>query len=175
MIEIRVPEPRAPVSDGPTRGPMSQNRSNRDLNQDGGGWAGQSLGDALAPKKAPPSAPSSAGGSAAKGGAAGGASSAGSDCQKTPKEICAWVRTLPESHVPEKAREQLAAIVEGGNMGGSQFSQYVLTVPPEVCAPKHAMKLKAAWSNVLKEAAAREVALANLNSAPKQKATMIVV
>jgi len=86
-----------------------------------------------------------------------------------------WVRSLPESHVPEKAREQLAAIVEDRRLGGSEFTQYVQTVPPEICAPKHKMKLKAAWENVLKEAAAREVAIANLNSAPKPKATMIVV
>lgn len=60
-------------------------------------------------------------------------------------------------------------------MNGATFSQYVQQVPPEICAPKHAMKLKAAWANVLKEAEARQVALANLSAAPKQKATMIVV
>lgn len=134
-------------------------------------WAGQSLGDALAPKKVAP-APSTTASSTT---AAGVAAARGADCSKTPQEIVTWVRSLPESHVPEKSREQLAALVEDGSMNGAAFSQYVQQVPPEICAPKHAMKLKAAWSNVLKEAEARQVALDNLNAAPKQKATMIVV
>merc|ERR1712087_841467 len=138
---------------------------------------GQGLGDCLAPKKAPPTAVSTA--SSTAGGASrsgvGGGSTAGSDCSKTPQEINQWLRSLPESHVPEKTREQLAAIVEDEGMHGSVFTQYVQTVPPEICAPKHKMKLKAAWENVLKEQAAREVALSNLNSAPKQKAVAIVV
>lgn len=145
-------------------------------------WAGQGLGDALAPKKAatPTTAASSTAGGASRSGAsrsgAGGAStSAGSDCSKTPQEIVTWVRSLPDSHVPEKAREQLAAIIEDERLGGSEFSQYVQTVPPEICAPKHKMKLKAAWENVLKEAALRDVAIANLSNAPKQKAVAIVV
>lgn len=158
-----APEPRQP--------PRSRQRALPPVDD---GWAGQGLGDALAPKKAPVSTASSTAGGASRSGI-GGASTAGSDCSKTPQEIVKWVRSLPESHVPEKAREQVVAIVEDRNMGGSQFSQYVQAVPPEVCGPKHAMKLKAAWGNVLKEAAAREVAISNLNSAPKQKATMIVV
>jgi len=147
------------------------------------GWGGQSLGDALAPKKAP--VLDAGGGSSGSQGrpprgpaspaAATAAPSSGSDCSKTPDEIIAWVRSLPESHVPEKARNHLAAIIEDEGLGGAQFSRYVQQVPPEICAPKHAMKLKAAWANVLKETAAREVALSNLANQPKQKATMIVV
>jgi len=86
-----------------------------------------------------------------------------------------WVRSLPESHVPEKAREHIAAIVDNEGMSERGFSQFVKEVPPEICAPKNKMKLKAAWDNVLKEAAAREVAISNLANQPKQKATMIVV
>jgi len=86
-----------------------------------------------------------------------------------------WVRSLPESHVPEKAREHIAAIVENEGMSERGFSLFVKEVPPEICAPKNKMKLKAAWDNVLKEAAAREVAISNLANQPKQKATMIVV
>jgi len=82
---------------------------------------------------------------------------------------------LPETHVPLKARESLVAIVEEGRLGGREFSDYVQRVPPEVCAPKNAMKLKAAWGNVLKEQAAKEVAMSNLANQPRQKATMIVV
>lgn len=148
------------------------------------GWGGQSLGDALAPRKAVAApTPSSAGGGSSgsrdRGGAGRGAQaatpSAGADCQKTPQEIITWVRGLPESHVPEKCRENIAAIVEEQRLGGREFSEYVLHVPPEVCAPRHAMKLKAAWSAILREPALREVALSNLANQPKQKATMIVV
>jgi len=143
-------------------------------------WAGQSLGDALggAKKASPPAAASSAprgGGGSAGRGRAPSPVGAGADCTKSPQEIITWVRSLPESHVPEKTREQLAAIVEDRCLNGVQFTAFVKTVPPEVCAPKNAMKLKAAWTNVLKEAEARQVALANLSNAPKQKATMIVV
>lgn len=82
---------------------------------------------------------------------------------------------MPESHVPEKARETLAGIIEAENMGGQAFAQYVMHVPPEVCAPKNAMKLKAAWKNVMAEQEMKEVARTNheLNQA-QQKATMIV-
>jgi len=142
------------------------------------GWGGQSLADAFAPKKAPP-APSGGGSSGSRGGGGGGggnkSSTSGADCSKKPEEIIAWVRTLPESHVPEKSRENLAAIIEDGNLGGREFTAYVQRVPPEVCAPKHAMKLKAAWNNVLAEVAAAEVARENAANQPRQKATMIVV
>lgn len=85
------------------------------------------------------------------------------------------MRGLPESHVPEKCRQNIAAIVEEGRLTGREFSEYVLQVPPEVCAPRHAMKLKAAWTAILREPALREVALSNLANRPKQKAMMIVV
>lgn len=151
-------------------------------------WGGQSLADAFAPKK--PS-PSSQGGGCGGGGAAvssgsgparaaargGGAPNAtvAAECSKSAEEIVTWLRTLPESHVPEKSRENLIAIVEDHGHDGSSFSKYVQQVPPEVCAPKHAMKLKAAWGNVLKEQEAKAIAMSNLSNAPRQKATMIVI
>jgi hypothetical protein len=85
------------------------------------------------------------------------------------------VRSLPESHVPEKARENIAAIIEDSRLSGTDFTDYVLRVPPEICAPRYAMKLKAAWQNVLAEGAAAEVARQNALNQPTQKATMIVV
>lgn len=147
------------------------------------GWGGQSLGDALAPKKAAAPAAASAGGgsSGSRGGpgartAAPAAQSAtGHDPGKSTEWIVSWVRSLPESHVPERTREGIVQVVEERRLSGREFSEYVQTVPPEVCAPKNAMKLKAAWGNVLKEADAVQVAMANLSNQPKQKATMIVV
>lgn len=150
------------------------------------GWGGQSLADAFAPKKASPppgggggssgsrGAPQSRGGGGGPAGGAGGGG-AGADCKKKPEEIIAWVRSLPESHVPERSRENIAAIVEDDRLAGPEFTAYVQRVPPEICAPKHAMKLKAAWNNVLAEAAATEVARYNAQNQPTQKATMIVV
>lgn len=82
---------------------------------------------------------------------------------------------MPEGHVPEKSRDNICAIVEDGCLAGDEFSQFVQRVPHEVCAPQHANKLKAAWANVLKEAAAREVAIANVANNRKEKALMIVV
>lgn len=140
------------------------------------GWAGQPLGDALGGGKVHSNggASSSSGRAAVSGGPAK-SSATGPDPGKSPEWIISWVRSLPESHVPEKSREVLSQIIEEQRLDGRDFSGWVQQIPPEVCAPKHAMKLKAAWSNVLKEAAAAEVALENLNSRPKQKATMIVV
>ncbi|CAK0904084.1 unnamed protein product [Prorocentrum cordatum] len=136
---------------------------------DDGGFGGQSLGDCF--KKAPPP-PAPGGGAAASGGGASRASRAppppegggpGAD------EIVKWLRSLPLSHVPEKAQNELCAVVEEANMGGHEFDGYVQQVPPEICAPRHAMKLKAAWANKMKEAACVEVALYNLNNKPTQK------
>lgn len=143
----------------------------------------------LSPQKKP--SPSSQGGGCGGGGAAvssgsgparaaargGGAPNAtvAAECSKSAEEIVTWLRTLPESHVPEKSRENLIAIVEDHGHDGSSFSKYVQQVPPEVCAPKHAMKLKAAWGNVLKEQEAKAIAMSNLSNAPRQKATMIVI
>eukprot|EP00434_Breviolum_minutum_P035283 symbB.v1.2.031225.t3/scaffold3600.1/size53445/5 len=146
------------------------------------GWGGQSLGDALAPKQATPSGGSTttgAGGSSSSSVRSGGQKStpsgAGSaDPGKSPEWIMNWVRSLPESHVPEKTREHLADLIAEAQMNGRSFSDYVHKVPPEVCAPKHAMKLKAAWSNVLKEAEVAEMAAA-CAVRPAQKAMMIVV
>lgn len=86
------------------------------------------------------------------------------DCSKSPVEIMTWLKSLPVSHVPEKAQEELAAVVEAQAMNGAAFSTYVQTVPPEICAPKHAMKLKAAWKNVLAEAEAKAVAQKNFDA-----------
>eukprot|EP00929_Paragymnodinium_shiwhaense_P080415 TRINITY_DN41935_c0_g1_i1.p1 TRINITY_DN41935_c0_g1~~TRINITY_DN41935_c0_g1_i1.p1 ORF type:complete len:643 (+),score=161.76 TRINITY_DN41935_c0_g1_i1:239-2167(+) len=134
-------------------------------------WAGISLGGA----------PSSGGGAAAaaapKAAAApidwaseprgkrrgGGGGAAAGSCDKSAAEIITWLRTLPESHVPEAARECVVEAVEAGGMNGDAFSSYVKTVPPEVCGPKPAMKLKAAWANVLKEAEARNICKQNLD------------
>lgn len=145
-------------------------------------WAGQSLGDAFAPPKAgaAPASGGGGGGSSAsdfpprKGEAPKGAPSGG-DCQKKPEEIIAWVRTLPESHVPEKAREAIAEIIEEGRLGGRDFTAYVQKIPPEICPPRNAMKLKTAWNNVLAEAAASAVARENACKPPPPKATMIIV
>jgi len=149
------------------------------------------LSDALGPKAAAPQTGSQAGAggssSSAHGGGGdgnrrGGASTAassvagkGQDPGKKPEWIMTWVRSLPESHVPEKSRETLADIIQEERLDGRSFSEYVQRVPPEICAPKHAMKLKAAWANVLREDEASEVARANAESRPAQKATMIVV
>ncbi|CAK9072512.1 unnamed protein product [Durusdinium trenchii] len=146
------------------------------------GWGGQSLGDALAHKQATPSGGSTAtgaGGSSSSSVRSGGQKSipsgAGSaDPGKSPEWIMNWVRSLPESHVPERTREHLADLIAESQMDGRFFSDYVQKVPPEVCAPKHAMKLKAAWSNVLKEAEVAEMAAA-CAVRPTQKGMLVAV
>lgn len=99
----------------------------------------------------------------------------GQDDGKSPDDICKWLKSLPLSHVPEKAQNELCAVVEEGNMGGQEFDRYVKEVPPEICAPRHAMKLKAAWANMLKEAECREVAISNLANQPKSKGVALTL
>merc|ERR1712039_545747 len=105
-------------------------------------------------------------------------SSVGGPCDKSSSEIVAWLRTLPESHVPEQTREEVVKIVEADRLDGGSFTGYVQTIPPEVCAPKHAMKLKAAWKNVLMEAEAKAICRQNLDYAeanPGKQAVAIKV
>jgi hypothetical protein len=145
------------------------------------GWGGISLGDAFAKKKPAPTTQSDVGGSSGsrsfppRKGEAPPQAADGVGCNKSPDEIIAWVRSLPESHVPEKSRQNVAQIIEERCMSGQEFTTYVKSVPPEICAPKNAMKLKAAWNNVLAEVACAEVARQNARNQPTQKAAMIVV
>jgi len=134
-------------------------------------WAGVSLGDALGKPSNDSSAPVQTRAAPAayeprraQGGGIEKTPSA-SSCEKSPAEVIVWLKTLPDTHVPEKARDELAAIIERGSLDGNSFTSYVQTVPPDVCAPKHAMKLKAAWKNVLAEADARAVCRQNVDNA----------
>lgn len=136
-------------------------------------WAGVSLGDAMgSPARAAPAAkpPEPRPGRRGGGGKTGAAPQG---TEKSSVEIVAWLRTLPESHVPEAAREELVQIVEASGHDGHSFTDYVQKVPPEVCGPKPAMKLKAAWKNVLAEDDAKKIARENA-SAPVQKAVAMV-
>jgi len=140
-------------------------------------WAGVSLADAIGKRSAPTAAASnSSNGTSAAApidwskeprkcrGRGGAATVQTSSCNKSSAEIIEWLKSLPESHVPEKTREEIGAIVEQSSFNGDAFTAYVQTVPPEVCAPKHAMKLKNAWANVLREAEARAIAKQNFDA-----------
>eukprot|EP00747_Dinoflagellata_sp_TGD_P066266 gnl/TRDRNA2_/TRDRNA2_154728_c0_seq3.p1 gnl/TRDRNA2_/TRDRNA2_154728_c0~~gnl/TRDRNA2_/TRDRNA2_154728_c0_seq3.p1 ORF type:complete len:794 (+),score=130.04 gnl/TRDRNA2_/TRDRNA2_154728_c0_seq3:138-2384(+) len=179
------PQPQQESPPQPRERPRSRPSAAALAEQDNG-WGGQSLGDALAPKKkAPQDGGLSAGGAGGGGGGGGGGGAGGRrappaasdqpDCGKSCEEIITWVRSLPESHVPEKSRENIACMLEEQRLTSREFTNFVQTVAPEVCAPKHAMKLRTAWNNVLAETAAKAVARDNFLNAPKQKATMIVV
>mmetsp|Transcript_43531 Transcript_43531/g.102587 ORF Transcript_43531/g.102587 Transcript_43531/m.102587 type:complete len:766 (+) Transcript_43531:117-2414(+) len=166
MSDDAGPEDRSDAQERPLR------RVPREPQVPDNGWGGQSLSEAFASKKAAPS------------GGSTGSRNNGKQTQvhneksssKSIEEVVAWVRSLPDGHVPEKSRESIAAIVEERGLNGSTFTEFVRTVPPEVCAPKNAIKLKSAWNNVLAEAAAIEVATSNFEAnQTKQKATMIVV
>lgn len=128
-------------------------------------WAGVSLGDALgsAPKATKPTAPPEPRPTKKRGAGGSSVSAQPIGQGKTPTEIATWLRTLPESHVPEQAREGIISIVEENDMHGNAFTQYVETVPAEVCGPKHKMKLKAAWKNVLAEYEAQAICRQNLD------------
>jgi len=96
-------------------------------------------------------------------------------CNMSTADIVEWVRTLPESRVPETSQENIISILQNNDMCGAKFTQYLQRVPPEVCPPKHAMTLKSAWNNVLAGVTARELAKVNSGSLPKQKSGMMIV
>jgi hypothetical protein len=130
-------------------------------------WGGASLGDALIAKaKAAPTQPDSFKDvpRASNSKRAQIADHSGA-CQKSQQQIVEWLRSLPVSHLPEQPREGIVAIVEEKAMTGNSFTEFVQKVDPALCGPKHAMKLKAAWNNVLAEAAATEVCRQNLDYA----------
>jgi len=190
--EVAVPS-RSPHLDFSGAGSATSTRSAVRQTPPGGmlvdddGWGGQSLADIVVPKKTSAQPPRASGGGGGSCGsrtrnspnsahAPAASTSAGAEnCGKTSDEIISWVRSLPESHVPEASREKIAAIIEDERYTGRNFTNFVKSVPPEVCAPKHAMKLKAAWNNVLKEEEAKQVARANLENNNKQKGAVMVV
>merc|ERR1712224_199870 len=61
---------------------------------------------------------------------------------KSPAEISEWLRSLPGSYVPHKTRDNLIKVVEENGYNGDAFSQYVKSIPPEVCAPQNAVKVR---------------------------------
>lgn len=144
-------------------------------------WAGVSLGDALGarPKPSPQSQQCQEIHRQQRGGARATAvhTSVDGGCHKSQEDIVTWLRSLPVSHVPEQAREGIVELVEQQNLAGDAFTKFVQNVDPAVCGPKHAMKLKAAWANVLAEAAATEVCRQNLDYAAnhQQKAVAIAI
>mmetsp|Transcript_124800 Transcript_124800/g.398950 ORF Transcript_124800/g.398950 Transcript_124800/m.398950 type:complete len:324 (+) Transcript_124800:228-1199(+) len=115
-------------------------------------WAGVSLGDALG-SRAAANAPASSSSAQA---ASKPPPRVVADGSKPTADIVTWLKSLPPSHVPDKAREDLATIVEQGGMNGTAFSEYVKT---------------AAWKNVLAEKEAQAICRANLDyleAAPKK-------
>lgn len=169
VVEVEPPfDASAPVAPGNMQTPQ----------QPADPWAGVSLADAMGKPSAPTAAASNSNtGTSATApidwskeprkcrGRGGSATVQTSSCDKSPAEIMEWLKTLPESHVPEKTREEISAVVEQSSLSGDAFTAYVQSVPPEVCAPKHAMKLKNAWANVLREAEARAIAKQNFDAA----------
>eukprot|EP00927_Polykrikos_kofoidii_P076887 TRINITY_DN7389_c0_g2_i1.p1 TRINITY_DN7389_c0_g2~~TRINITY_DN7389_c0_g2_i1.p1 ORF type:complete len:772 (-),score=150.19 TRINITY_DN7389_c0_g2_i1:73-2388(-) len=133
-------------------------------------WAGVQLGGAP-PKAATATRPPPEPRPSKRGGGGGGGGGGSSD--KSPGEIVEWLRSLPISHVPEASREQLVELVEAQGYDGGSFTDYVKTVPPEVCAPKHAIKLRNAWSNVLQEAEHKKICEQNLKENVGKKAVAI--
>jgi len=88
------------------------------------------------------------------------------------------LRSIPESLIPERARECVVKAVEDAGLQGVAFSSFVERIPHEVCAPKHAMKLRTAWKNVLAEAVAIECCKQSLDHAvntPVRKGVQIVL
>jgi len=137
-------------------------------------WAGVSLGDAFrAPPKPEVDRAAARDSKSPRGGRSSGTSGGSSGCQMTPTEIIEWLKTVPVSHVPEQAREGIITCVESDHLDGDSFTKFVQKIDPSVCGPKPAMKLKAAWGNVLAEAAAREVCRQNLDLANGKKAVAI--
>lgn len=112
---------------------------------------------------------------------AGGAQEAGREAatgSRGPSAVAAWVRALPTSQVPDKQREALASAVEAEGLDSSSFTKVAHT--PAMLAqrglpsPAHALKVRKAWEQVLREDACRQIAMESATSAKAPKAVKMV-
>eukprot|EP00929_Paragymnodinium_shiwhaense_P080910 TRINITY_DN42240_c0_g1_i1.p1 TRINITY_DN42240_c0_g1~~TRINITY_DN42240_c0_g1_i1.p1 ORF type:complete len:706 (-),score=140.37 TRINITY_DN42240_c0_g1_i1:214-2154(-) len=80
---------------------------------------------------------------------------------KTAPKVVEWIRQLPASQVPDKEREALACAVEAEGLDGAKFTK--VAADPSALAsrglpsPQHALKVRRAWEQVLREDACRKV------------------
>eukprot|EP00931_Biecheleriopsis_adriatica_P115080 TRINITY_DN90916_c0_g1_i1.p1 TRINITY_DN90916_c0_g1~~TRINITY_DN90916_c0_g1_i1.p1 ORF type:complete len:511 (+),score=107.30 TRINITY_DN90916_c0_g1_i1:22-1554(+) len=131
-------------------------------------WAGIPLGGPKAAEAGPSSVAKAAASEPRRQRGKNGAAPAAAACSKSSAEVIEWLKSLPASLVPEQPCQEIAAVVEQNGLDGTSFTEYVQSVPPEICGPKHAMKLKTAWKNVLAESEARAICRDNLDYASSQ-------
>eukprot|EP00930_Biecheleria_cincta_P040534 TRINITY_DN27765_c0_g1_i2.p1 TRINITY_DN27765_c0_g1~~TRINITY_DN27765_c0_g1_i2.p1 ORF type:complete len:685 (-),score=91.27 TRINITY_DN27765_c0_g1_i2:88-2142(-) len=101
------------------------------------------------------------------------------EANHSPSQLAEWVRTLPPSHLPDKVREELATSLQLQAVDGKRFTD-IAENPNElakfgVLAPLHAMKVRKAWAQVLREDACRRVAAENFGADSDRKSVKVVV
>lgn len=101
------------------------------------------------------------------------------EANHSPSQLAEWVRALPPSHLPDKVREELAGSLHLEAVDGKRFTD-IAENPSElakfgVLAPLHAMKVRKAWAQVLREDACRRVAAENFGADSDRKSVKLVV
>lgn len=101
------------------------------------------------------------------------------EAKLSPSQLAQWVRTLPPSHLPDKVREELATSLQLQGVDGTKFTA-IAENPGElakfgVVAPLHAMKVRKAWAQVLREDACRRVAAENFENDSDRKSVKLIV
>lgn len=92
-----------------------------------------------------------------------------SNTRPKPNAVAAWIRALPSSQVPEKQREALACSVEAEGLDSDSFTKVAhepsLLAQRGLPSPAHALKVRRAWEQVLREDACRQIAMESATSA----------
>jgi len=98
---------------------------------------------------------------------------------REPTEIATWVRSLPDSQVPEAQREALAASIEQQSIYGGLFTDLAgkssTLVEYGLSSPQQAVKVRRAWEQVLREDECKQVAIENAHGTPSPKAVKMVL
>lgn len=95
---------------------------------------------------------------------------------RSAAEVAALLRSMPESQVPEKQREETAAKVEQDGIDGASFTKIVESHKLDELGlgGRQGIQVTKFWKNVLQEDAMRKAAEQNFHNAPAQKAVKMV-
>lgn len=96
-----------------------------------------------------------------------------------PSEIAEWIRSLPDSQVPEAQRKALAETIEERHIYGAQFTDLAgksaILVEYGLSSPQQAVKVRKAWEQVLREDEFKQVAYENATQAPSPKGLKLLL
>mmetsp|Transcript_6910 Transcript_6910/g.14958 ORF Transcript_6910/g.14958 Transcript_6910/m.14958 type:complete len:490 (-) Transcript_6910:69-1538(-) len=121
--------------------------------------------------------PSRSFGGRGSGGRDDGPGGQDNDC-RTASAVSTWVRELPNSQLPSRERDALAAAVEAEGLNGSRFTAAIADsagmASRGVPSPVQLLKIRKAWEQALREDACRLIASEARSQKPAAKAVKMI-